>query len=355
MNAHNDYLWDRSGQEDPDVKRLEKLLGRYRLVSSASPLPVVRRRSVAVWVMVPLAAAATLFIAVIGGKDAAFGPPASWNVSRVTGAPVVDSDRLSATTKVGEGDWIQTDDSSEAVISVGTIGRVQVEPNSRVQLIRMRSSDHRLALAKGTLRATIWAPPRLFFVETPSATAIDLGCAYTLTVDDLGRGRLCVTSGWVALERGGRETVVPSGAVCETRPGIGPGTPYFGGASEEFRAALARFDFEGAGHGDLETVLRVSNMCEVFTLWQLLPSVRAEDRGLIFDRMAQILPPPPGVTREGVLALDEGMLEVWGSQFTREEFMPCLTSCTASLSVDASQTHFGSVSCARTNVSYFES
>jgi hypothetical protein len=96
-------------------------------------------------------------------------------------------------------------------------------------------------------------------------------------------------------------------------------------------------------------------MCELLTLWQLLHRVPDQDRALIFDRMAQILPPPAGVTREGVLALDAGMLEVWGSQFTREEFMPCVTSCRASLDVDASRTHFGSVSCSRTNVPYFES
>jgi hypothetical protein len=42
MNHDNDYLWDRSGPEDPDVKRLESLLGVYRLQQSASPLPVLK-------------------------------------------------------------------------------------------------------------------------------------------------------------------------------------------------------------------------------------------------------------------------------------------------------------------------
>ena len=36
------------------------------------------------------------------------------------------------------------------------------------------------------MSARIWAPPRLFYVNTPSAVAEDLGCAYTLEVDDLG-------------------------------------------------------------------------------------------------------------------------------------------------------------------------
>ena len=243
---------------------------------------------------------------------------------------MVDSDRLQSDGLVTAGVWIQTDDTSTAVVQIGKIGKVQIEPNSRVQLLSTDPQNNRFSLASGTMQATVWAPPRLFFVETPSAQAIDLGCAYTLSVDGAGRTRLCVTSGWVALERSGHEeVVVPAGAVCEARPDHGPGTPYFGGASDEFRLALARFDFEGASQADLETVLRESNMCELFTLWQLLPVVRNEHRGLIFDRMAQIMPPPSGVTREGVPALDSRMLEAWGVEFSREEFMPCLTSCTA--------------------------
>lgn len=331
MNEHNDYLWDRSGPEDPEVKRLETLLGKFKQGEVTSPLPAdYADKPIVLWLALPLAAAATFLIAFMGGRETPVLPGVEWSIERVSGAPTVDSSPLSGDGIVTAGSWIQTDDSSTAVVQIGKIGKVQIEPNSRVQLVSTSPSNNRLSLVSGTLQATVWAPPRLFFVETPSATAIDLGCAYTLSVDGDGRARLCVTSGWVALEKSGHEeVVVPSGAVCETRPDHGPGTPYFGGASDEFRAALERFDFEGASTDDLETILRESNMCELFTLWQLLPSVRDGHRGLIFDRMSQIMPPPAGVTREGVLALDARMLEAWGVEFSREEFMPCLTSCTA--------------------------
>ncbi len=333
MNERNDYLWDRSGPEDPDVKRLEDVLSAYRHVPYGSPLPIERpSRVIPAWVILPLAAAATFVVAILGDKEQSVRGVPRWSIEAIAGAPLIDSGRLAGSGTVTAGDWVVTDDTSQAVIEVGLLGKVQVEPNSRVQLVSTEETNNRLHLANGTVHATIWAPPRLFFVETPSATAVDLGCAYTLTVDQAGQGRLCVTSGWVALEKEGHEAVVvPSGAVCETRPGHGPGTPYFGGASDEFRMALARYDFDGGATEDLETVLRESNLCELFTLWQLLPTVRDDHRGLIFDRMAQIMPPPAGVTRAGVLALDSYMLEAWGVEFSREEFMPCLTSCTADL------------------------
>jgi hypothetical protein len=59
-------------------------------------------------------------------------------------------------------------------------------------LVAARWTDHRLALDHGAIEARIWAPPRLFFVETPSARAVDLGCVYTLEVDRAGAGRLSV-------------------------------------------------------------------------------------------------------------------------------------------------------------------
>ena len=36
MNYDDDYLWDGTGEADPDVERLEGLLGRYRSTRPAS-------------------------------------------------------------------------------------------------------------------------------------------------------------------------------------------------------------------------------------------------------------------------------------------------------------------------------
>ena len=335
MSNHNDdYLWDRSGPDDPEIKRLEDLLSSYRAAPVASPLPEREERDLALWIAIPLAVAATLLVAYMGQRAMYRGPQSAWDVACLTGVPHIDKQPLTSASTISEGQWLVTDDSSRAVISVGSVGCVEVDRASRVRLVRARKNDYRLELRSGSLHATTWAPPRLFRIETPSATAIDLGCDYSLSVDSLGRGQLCVTSGRVALKRDRRESVVRAGAMCETRPGVGPGTPFFGGGSEEFRGALARFDFDGGKRADLVSVLHESGKCELFTLWQLLHRVGAADRALVYDRMAMIVPPPAGVTREGVLALDEAMLDVWGSTFAHDEFLPCLSSCTAERPAD---------------------
>ncbi|MBI3950893.1 MAG: zf-HC2 domain-containing protein [Acidobacteria bacterium] len=245
-------------------------------------------------------------------------PKASWEVARLAGAPRVGSDRIETAGRLAVGEWLETDSASRAKINVGQIGEVEIEPNTRVRLVQARLTEHRLALARGTMHARIWAPPRLFFVETPSAIATDLGCTYTLMVDDAGAGLLHVTSGWVAFELKGRESFVPAGARCETRPGIGPGTPYFEDASEAFREALVILDFEKgnseARAAALRIVLAESRQHDALTLWHLLSRADEAEREQVYDRLAALVPPPEGVTREGVLRADKHMLDLWWNE-----------------------------------------
>ena len=131
------------------------------------------------------------------------------------------------------------------------------------------------------MSARIWAPPRLFFVDTPSAVAADMGCAYTLDVDDSGGSLLRVTSGWVALQLRDRESIVPAGAACQTRSGIGPGTPYFEDADADFRRALTELDFgtdAAAKDSRFNVLLQKARVKDTLTLWHLIARLDGDDR-----------------------------------------------------------------------------
>lgn len=241
----------------------------------------------------------------------------SWDVARLNGAPRIDSALVGDKAKLGVGQWLETDTNSRAQIIVSDIGQVEIDPNTRVRLVETKPTEHRLELAQGRLSARISAPPKLFFVDTPSGVAEDLGCAYTLEVDKAGGSLLRVTMGWVSLQLKDRESVVPAGAACVTKPGIGPGTPYFEDASEQFRAALSRVDFErdmGDYVAPLGIVLSSARVRDTLTLWNLLPRVSSAERPLVYDRLAKLVPPPAGVTREGILKLNQQMLDAWREQ-----------------------------------------
>jgi len=315
-----EYLWDRGGKPDPEVERLEHVLGRLR--SDPREAPWIERpariRLFPARAWLPVAAAAAIVVAA-GIWLAGRRPLPGWEVASLAGAPRVGANPLTGQGVLAVGQWLETDGESRARITVGSIGEVEVEPSTQLRLVEARQSNHRLALKRGAIRAFISAPPRLFFVETPSAVAVDLGCAYTLRVDEAGTGVLSVSSGWVSFQHGGRESFVPAGASCATRPGTGPGTPYFDDSTEAFRAALDRLDFEGGGGEALAILLAESRRRDVLTFWHLLSRVDPSSRGLVFDRMAALVDVPDGVTREGALRGDPQMLRLWWEDLGLEE------------------------------------
>jgi len=237
-----------------------------------------------------------------------------WQVTRLDGTPMIGKEGIGNNGKLAVGEWLETDGKSKAQIAVSSIGNVDIDENTRVRLVETQPTEHRLELARGKMSARIWAPPRLFFVDTPSAVAADLGCAYTLEVDDQGASKLRVTSGWVALELKDRESIVPAEASCDTQPGVGPGTPYFEDSSPTFRESLKKVDFDpdaAVRSVALTSMLNDARTKDTLTLWHLLSRVDGEDRARVYDKMAALDPPPAGVTREGVLQLNEQMLASW--------------------------------------------
>ena len=252
--------------------------------------------------------------------DAMLADKRAWRVKRLDGTPKIGAEAISTNGQLAVGEWLETDANSRAQIAVSSIGSVEVDENTRVRLLETQPSEHRLELARGKMSAYIWAPPRLFFVNTPSAVAADLGCAYTLEVDDQGSSLLRVTSGWVALELKDRESVVPAGAACETRPSLGPGTPYFEDCAAGFKDALKKVDFDpdaAARSAALNVMLDQARPRDTLTLWHLLVRVDGEDRSRVYDKMAALSPPPASVTRAGVLTLDQNMLDAWRYELER--------------------------------------
>ena len=296
---------------------VESALGR----ETGKQSQVVSMRPAASW-RVRMAIAAAVLLVLSAGAWWFYSRPSSragsgktrWQVISLGGTPKIGSENISSRGSLSIGEWLETDEKSRAQIAVGTIGNVDIDENTRVRLLETEPTEHRLELARGRMSARIWAPPRLFFVDTPSAVAADLGCAYTLSVDDKGDGRLSVTSGWVALQAKERESIVPAGASCETQLGTGPGTPYFDDSAPEFQKALNKVDFDkdpANRSAALDLMLRHSRTRDTLTLWHLLPRVNADERVRVYEKMTSFAQPPAGVTREGVLKLDQKMLDQW--------------------------------------------
>jgi hypothetical protein len=312
VNECTEYLWDRSGPPDADLVALEAALSPLRFRAVPLKLPVLTRAEPPPPVMAApwrprraFATAASVALALIGaslGHRAASG----WEVERAAGPGGVPAAQV-----LTAGRWLDTTGASRLRIAVGEIGHVTVEPGSRVRIRDTRGSRHILELAHGTLDAVIVAPPRLFIVDGPGVRAVDLGCAYTLSLDERGAGMLRVRQGFVELERESLSSIVPRGARCATLAARGPGLPYCDDADPALANLARASDSGGLDDATLERGLAAARSHDALTLWHLLPRIDEVRRGLVISRLAELAEPPPGVTRDAVQKLDPGALRAW--------------------------------------------
>jgi FecR protein len=298
----DEYLWDREGEPDAEIARLERLLEplahrpkKLQFEARNEPLPTKRLPWLG-W-----AAAAAIAVVMVSlawwvraerlHKDSAW--KVSWN-----GA---------ALHRVRTGELIETGKGSDARLEADFVGEVKLDPQSRLRIVESTREQQRMLLQRGTMHAFIWAPPREFVVDTPNARTVDLGCAYTLHVNADGTGLLTVEMGWVAFEWRNLESFIPAGAACETRPGHGPGTPHFLDADADFETALARFD-----SGDrlaLPVVLAAARPRDALTLWHLLGRTQGDERAKVFDRFSELVTLPPQTTRERIMSGDPSAMD----------------------------------------------
>jgi hypothetical protein len=280
---NEDWLWDRSGPPDEEIERLEKTLAplRYRHRLREPGFRAAPRRY---W-----AAAAAVMAAAVGLTlgSRPHAPETGWLVG---GA------------QVRQGEVLRTGNGA-LTLQAEAVGRVDVAPDSVVRA----TSGKRLRLERGELHAFIWARPREFVVDTPSAQAVDLGCEYTLQVNPAGDGLLKVSFGWVAFAVDGRESFIPAGAQCRTRRQSGPGIPYYEDAPAALRSGVEAFD--GGDRGAVATILAAARERDGLTVWHLLTRVPEQDRGVVFDRLAELVPMLPGLRREDVLRGESKMFD----------------------------------------------
>ena len=290
----DEYLWDRSGPADPEVERLERLLEPLRHRAQRP------RRAP----YTALAAAAALVLAAAGLFR--FGPAGisapDWQVARVEGSARLGDRSAAVSMAVRPGEMLHTASDGQLELQDDDLGRIDLGPDSELRAGRAG----RVALDRGRLHAFIWAPPRRFVLDTPSARAVDLGCEYTVEVNPAGDGLLRVSMGWVAFQAGGRESFIPAGARCVTHKRGGPGIPYYEDAPPEVVTALGRFETGDAAA--LEPVLRAARVRDALTLWHLLTRAPEGARGAVYDRFAELVPAAAGL-RTRVLASDPSAID----------------------------------------------
>ena len=234
--------------------------------------------------------------------------PSFWTVERISGYPVIESKVLADEDVINFGEKLFTDSESRARLKVGTIGEIDIDPGSEVQIIETNSSEHKLILSKGKISARTWVTPKFFSIKTPSAVVKDLGCIYYLSVNEKSLTTLNVKSGWVLMENNNRKSLLPEETSCYSDITKGVGTPFSNNATNLFKESLYKLNFENGSAAELEIVLSESRKEDLVSMVHLLKSLDEESRGKIYDRIAILFKLPQRITREGIIKGDKNMM-----------------------------------------------
>ncbi len=295
------WLWNREGEPDPEVERLERLLSEYRYRGHKSPRVRPWKVAAAALVVVSLGIGAWLSLR---GPTGQSSRPELRYVARVTAgesflkgpADQEEPVPLASEVVLAVGDRIRTGRGGEASIESPDIGRVTLFADSVLALRRLDGEGHHFALERGRLHANILPPPlvkpRLFQVATPRGQAIDLGCAYDLEVNESGTTHIRVTLGAVAFAVGETEIWVPRGHDLSIGVGVTQALPFARDTWPEFREAAESY-FSGqtkSPEDDLERALRVARQADAMTLWHLAQWVDEETRPRVLDRLLDLVP-----------------------------------------------------------------
>ncbi len=304
-----DERFDDNAPLPPELARLEATLRALptprepdwsRVSEPRQPIWVRQR-----WNYASLAIAAALIIV----SALSWNMRQSWNVSVIRGS--VRATGMSFAGRLGEGGTLVTGSESQAALEVPGFGTVKLEGKCRLKRMRGDAPGVRaLLLEHGTVEAQITAPPRLFVIGTSVGRAVDLGCAYRLSVDDHGVGKLEVTQGRVVFEEHGRESLLPAG-LWAPLSGSGAGVPRRTHASDRFLALLAETDHPQCNNGELSVALRAAEPSDAITLWHMLPRVMGAQRREVAERIAQLIEVPADIPIERIVALDPAALEAW--------------------------------------------
>src|SRR5207248_7772039 len=114
------------GPPDPDVERLERMLGQLRSMPPPLrlPAPAARPRWTSAALLLATAAAIVLMVASVWLTTSR--RTASWEVSSLSGQPRIGGTAVGSTSRLAVGDTLSTDADARASIEVSTIGQVMV-------------------------------------------------------------------------------------------------------------------------------------------------------------------------------------------------------------------------------------
>lgn len=212
-------------------------------------------------------------------------------------------------TKLGEGEFLETNSFTRLEVSIPEIGTVILDPDTKIE----RSESKKINLLQGSILIKGNNDAAEFLsVNVPGAEISDylLGNEYRISMKNQSETLLHVINGWLSVRQNNLETLVLSNHFCKILPET-VGLPYKNGSTADFVSAIEDFSFQTPGNEEaLISILTIADVTNCVTLWNVMKGVSLKQRDMVIYTMFGLLgDQPAGVDKEGLKVLDKNMMQ----------------------------------------------
>ncbi len=212
-------------------------------------------------------------------------------------------------------DQITTFDSSRVAVNIPNSGKLILESFTSIKIIQGKDSENIIALDNGRLEAEVKIDEPALKITTPPVALISLGGEFSIEILNSGEVFVQTRNGLVNLKSNIEDLLLIQDHKCKISLAGEIGIPIHNEASEEMRQLIEQAGFGNDAIINYSLILDKASPQDGVTLFYLLKDANNKaDRAAIFDKLNNMYPVPPGVTKQGIVNLKDKMLEQWLSE-----------------------------------------
>lgn len=233
-----------------------------------------------------------------------------WNIKIENGECLIDGNK-NLVKLWHKGTSLVTKDDSKVIVYVPNSCNMEVYSNSKLILLKAKKNNNVVQLDFGKIKVYSTSLIPYFFVNVNNTTIEFWGGSFITEADENSNTRIIVESGIIELENNSGNCLVDEGYMCELKKNYRIGTPYRINAPDSLKEEIEKFDYKNGGDDSIERIIKYSKAEDALTLLYLIPHVSINQRGNLFQKIANYFPPPSNVTYEGIIKLNKDMLKSW--------------------------------------------
>lgn len=233
-----------------------------------------------------------------------------WKLSSVIGKPIKNKAPIVKLEEILPGDVISTNNESSAAVDIVGIGRINIFGNTSFTRLE---EDNGAELHYGKMMINTLKSDDNLHIAIPEAIieGLELGSRYSVFVNPSGNSDIQLEKGWLLVKSGSHEIIFPQKYNLRVVNGSGVSLPYYSESSSLLVSLVEEYLFNGNESIKLNSILESSTEKEAITLWNLLPRVNEDQRGVVYEKLYELVPHTSDISRDDVLSLEKSFLQTW--------------------------------------------